>query len=90
MSAQFTRNPAALATALDKIESADGPTTSLRGSVAHLCITDPLGRSANAEHGFWADLVATHPPVGDRIAALNAMAYGGAPADAGPAAVAPG
>ena len=90
MSAQFTRNPTALATALDKIEAADGPTTSIRGGVAHLCITDPLGRSVNAEHGFWADLVATHPPVADRIAALQAMAYGATPADAAvSAAVAP-
>jgi heat shock protein HtpX len=75
MSAQFTRNPMALATALDKIEACEAPTTSLRGSVAHLCITDPLGRAANEQHGFWADLVATHPPVADRIAALRAMAY---------------
>ncbi|HEY6476923.1 MAG TPA: M48 family metallopeptidase [Polyangia bacterium] len=82
MSAQFTRNPMALANALGKIEAADAPTTSIKGSVAHLCITDPLGRSANAEHGFWADLVATHPPVADRVAALKVMAYGGTPADA--------
>jgi heat shock protein HtpX len=75
MGAQFTRNPAALATALDKIEAADGPTTSIRGGVAHLCIVDPLGRPVNTAHGFWADLVATHPPVADRIAALRAMAY---------------
>ncbi len=75
MSAQFTRNPLALATALDKIEAAEAPTASLRGGVAHLCITDPLGRPANAARGFWADLVATHPPVADRIAALRAMAY---------------
>jgi heat shock protein HtpX len=77
MSAQFTRNPMALATALEKIEAAEAPTTSLKGSVAHLCITDPLGRSANSHHGFLADLVATHPPVNDRIEALRAMAYDG-------------
>jgi heat shock protein HtpX len=79
MSAQFTRNPMALATALDKIEACEAPTTSLKGSVAHLCITDPLGRAANEQHGFWADLVATHPPVADRIEALRAMAYEGTP-----------
>jgi heat shock protein HtpX len=83
MSAQFTRNPMALATALDKIEACEAPTTSLRGSVAHLCITDPLGRAANERHGFWADLVATHPPVADRIAALREMAYDGTPEAAG-------
>jgi heat shock protein HtpX len=83
MSAQFTRNPMALATALDKIEAAEAPTTSLKGSVAHLCITDPLGRAANEQHGFWADLVATHPPVADRIASLRAMAYDETPATVG-------
>jgi heat shock protein HtpX len=89
MGAQFTRNPMALATALEKIEAAEAPTTSLRGSVAHLCITDPLGRAANEGHGFWSDLVATHPPVADRIAALRAMAYEEAPGSAASAGVVP-
>src|SRR6185503_19913922 len=44
MSAQFTRNPLALASALEKIEHAGAPTTSIKGVVAHLCIADPLGR----------------------------------------------
>lgn len=80
MSAQFTRNPMALATALDKIESCEAPTTSIRASVAHLCICDPLGRSVNDRRSFWADLAATHPPMEERIAALKAMAYEGSPA----------
>jgi len=75
MGAQFTRNPMALATALDKIESCEAPTASLRGGVAHLCICDPLGRAVNDRRGFLADLTATHPPMEDRIAALRAMAY---------------
>lgn len=86
MSAQFTRNPMALATALDKIEACEAPTTSLRGGVAHLCICDPLGRSANERRGFLADLTATHPPMEERIAALKAMAYEDAEA---PPALAP-
>jgi heat shock protein HtpX len=84
MSAQFTRNPAALATALEKIEAAEAPTTSFKGGVAHLCICDPLGRAANDRRGFLADLVATHPPMEERIAALKGMAY-----DAPVAAVSP-
>ncbi|HEY4394185.1 MAG TPA: M48 family metallopeptidase [Polyangia bacterium] len=84
MSAQFTRNPTALATALDKIEACEAPTTSIRASVAHLCICDPLGRAVNARRGFWADLAATHPPMEERIAALKGMAYQGSePAAAG-------
>jgi heat shock protein HtpX len=88
MSAQFTRNPMALATALDKIESCEAPTTSLRGGVAHLCICDPLGRSINDRRGFLADLAATHPPMEERIAALKGMAYEGA--EAAPAVAPPG
>ena len=51
MSAQFTRNPLALASALTKIESAAEPTRSIKGGAAHLCIADPLGRPVNAERG---------------------------------------
>jgi len=45
MSAQFTRNPLALASALEKIEAAAAPTTSIKrgAGAAHLCIADPLG-----------------------------------------------
>jgi heat shock protein HtpX len=88
MSAQFTRNPAALAKALHKIDAADEPTTSFKGGVAHLCICDPLGRPENARRGFLADLLATHPPMEERIACLKAMAYERGP-EAEPAASAP-
>jgi heat shock protein HtpX len=90
MSAQFTRNPMALATALDKIESCEAPTTSIKASVAHLCICDPLGRSVNDRRGFLADLTATHPPMEERVAALRAMAYQGVEASAAMAPVGPG
>ena len=62
MSAQFTRNPGALANALEKIDGAEAPTTSIRGGVAHLCIADPLGRAVNGRSGFFADLFGTHRP----------------------------
>jgi heat shock protein HtpX len=75
MSAQFTRNPLALASALEKIEGAAAPTTSIKGGVAHLCIADPLGRKMNLREGFIADLLATHPPMAMRIARLRAMGY---------------
>src|SRR5438067_7947296 len=44
MSAQFTRNPLALAGALQKIEGAVAPTAAIKRGAAHLCIADPLGR----------------------------------------------
>ncbi len=75
MSAQFTRNPGALADALEKIDGAEAPTTSIRGGVAHLCIADPLGRAVNGRPGFFADLLGTHPPVEERVERLREMAY---------------
>jgi heat shock protein HtpX len=75
MSAQFTRNPLALASALQKIEGANEPTTSIKGGVAHLCIADPLGRRVTNLEGVAGDLLATHPPMAMRIAKLKAMGY---------------
>ena len=76
MSAQFTRNPAALARALEKIEHSALPTRSLNKSgTAHLCIADPLGRRLTNQQGFLAELLGTHPPMAIRVARLKAMAY---------------
>jgi len=75
MSAQFTRNPLALAGALQKIEGAVAPTTAIKRGAAHLCITDPLGRRLTAHEGLWADALATHPPMAKRIAILRGMGY---------------
>ena len=75
MSAQFTRNPAALASALEKIEHADAPTTTIKSGVAHLCIADPLGRRMSSVQGFLGDLLATHPPMSLRVSRLKAMGY---------------
>jgi heat shock protein HtpX len=73
--AELTRNPAALASALRKIDLATEPTRSIKKGTAHLCIADPLARKINDREGFWADLFATHPPMKRRIAILSAMAY---------------
>lgn len=73
--AELTRNPLALAKALEKIESAAAPTQSIKKGSAHLCIVDPLGRKANFKEGAIADLFATHPPISKRITLLKAMAY---------------
>ena len=77
--AQFTRNPMALASALQKLESASSPTKAITRGAAHLCIVDPApGRLSNRE-GFLADTLASHPPIRQRITRLEAMAYGGTP-----------
>jgi heat shock protein HtpX len=73
--AQFTRNPAALASALRTIENAAAPTKSIKRGTAHLCIADPLGRRLTHKEGFVAGLFGTHPPMGVRVARLKAMAY---------------
>ena len=73
--AQFTRNPAALASALRKVEDASAPTKSIRRGTAHLCIADPVGRRLTHKEGRMANLLATHPPMALRIARLKAMAY---------------
>ena len=75
MSAQFTRNPLALASALEKIERAEAPTTSIKRGAAHLCIADPLGRRLTSSEGWLADRLATHPPMGMRISRLKGMGY---------------
>jgi heat shock protein HtpX len=73
--AELTRNPLALASALHQIEFAAEPTRAIRQGTAHLCIADPLGRAVTAREGYWADLLATHPPMVKRISALREMAY---------------
>jgi heat shock protein HtpX len=75
MSAQFTRNPLALASALAKIEAADAPTQAIKSGAAHLCICDPLGRRLPNREGWLADRFATHPPMGMRISRLKGMGY---------------
>lgn len=72
---ELTRNPLALASALEKIDAAAPPTQSIKQGVAHLCIEDPRGRSINDREGALANLFATHPPIAKRIALLKEMAY---------------
>jgi heat shock protein HtpX len=73
--AELTRNPKALASALSKLENAAEPTVSFHKGVAHLCVVNPKGRKINEKEGWLADLLATHPPMKNRILLLNAMAY---------------
>ena len=75
MSAQFTRNPLALASALQKIENAAAPTAAIKRGAAHLCIADPLGRRLTSQEGWLADRFASHPPMGMRISRLKGMGY---------------
>lgn len=72
---QLTRNPLALARALEKIEGAGGATRSIARGVAHLCIIDPGERKLASKEGLLGDLFATHPPMRLRLARLRGMGY---------------
>jgi heat shock protein HtpX len=73
--AELTRNPLALARALEKIDQAHTPTESVKRGTAHLCIADPLGRVIGLHQGWVPDLLASHPPMANRIAALRQMGF---------------
>ena len=73
--AELTRNPLALASALEKIRAAVSPTYAINNGVAHMCITDPRGSVIEDKTNIAADLFATHPPMRKRILALKVMAY---------------
>jgi heat shock protein HtpX len=72
---ELTRNPLALASALEKIAAHHGPTGAIKQGVAHLCIEDPKGRDAKAKEEKWMSFLASHPPVAKRVAILKEMGY---------------
>ena len=73
--AQLTRNPMALAAALEKLDGAAGATHSITRGAAHLCIVDPAPGVMSSREGFLADFVASHPPIKQRIIRLRGMSY---------------
>ena len=73
--AQLTRNPMALAAALEKLAAATGATTAITRGAAHLCIVDPAPGLMGAKEGFLADFLASHPPIRQRIIRLKGMGY---------------
>lgn len=72
--AQLTRNPMALARALTKLEEASEATRSIAKGAAHMCIVDPAERRFAGRPGFLGHL-ASHPPIGERVARLKAMSF---------------
>ena len=74
-SAELTRNPKALISALEKIRMAVNPTYAVNNGIAHMCITDPRGSLIEEKEGLVGDMFATHPPMEKRILALKVMAY---------------
>lgn len=69
---ELTRNPAGLLSALKKLEQNDKPFKNMNHAAAAMCIDDPL-----QHHEAWYHrLYDTHPPIEERIAALEKIAQG--------------
>jgi heat shock protein HtpX len=73
--AQFTRNPMALAAALEKLSAGTAATRSIGRGAAHLCIVDPSPGLLSSRQGLLADVLASHPPIRQRIIRLEGMGY---------------
>jgi heat shock protein HtpX len=67
---ELTRNPAGLLSALRKLQNNDKPFKNMNHATAAMCIDDPL-----QHHEAWYHrLYDTHPPIEQRIAALEELA----------------
>lgn len=69
--ALLTRYPEGLASALKKISSYEAPMERASHATAHLFISNPFG--AHEASRFIAKIFSTHPPVEERIAALQGI-----------------
>lgn len=67
--ALLTRYPEGLAGALKKIGGYSRPMRKVSGATAHLYISDPFGK----KESYFQKIFSTHPPISERIAALNKM-----------------
>lgn len=72
--AELTRDPLALAGALEKISAYEGRWRDYNRGTQALWIEEPRQR----RRGLWQRLFSTHPPVEDRIRRLRSMAYAAA------------
>jgi len=68
---ELTRNPEGLARALEKIAASEFPLRAATRGTAHLFIVSPLRQRARTAADAWSALLATHPPLAQRIALLR-------------------
>ena len=71
-SVELTRNPVGLIRALRTLQQNDAPLARTNHATAAMCIDDPLQHHEGRIHRLFD----THPPIEDRIAALERMAQG--------------
>lgn len=69
--ALLTRNPGALADALEKLAMSHQPLAQASGANAHLFIANPFGKGTLSNR--LQTMFSTHPPIEDRIRILRAM-----------------
>lgn len=74
-SAELTRNPLALARALEKLALNQTGKPIGNKAVSHMCIVSPLKSALAERENFWADMWSTHPPIQKRIFYLKKMAH---------------
>jgi heat shock protein HtpX len=67
----LTRNPVGLINALKKLQANDKPFAKFNHATAAMCIDDPLQH----HEGRFHRLFDTHPPIAERIAALEQLSY---------------
>lgn len=70
-SSLLTRYPQGLIGALKKIAADDQRMRNVSNATAHLFIANPFG--GKTKHGFASRIFSTHPPIEERIAALERM-----------------
>ena len=72
--AYITRNPEALALALEKLSiSSVPPMSSATNATAHLFFENPFGADRGTKKSWLVNLFSTHPPLSERIAKLRTM-----------------
>lgn len=70
----ITRNPQGLISALEKLRDNPSVVHHAPAATAHLWIESPLDKTSKDAHGWFNRLFETHPPLDQRIAALQEVA----------------
>ena len=70
----ITRNPQGLISALEKLRERPGVVRHAPAATAHMWFESPLDTKSKGSHGWFNRLFETHPPLEQRIAALQEVA----------------
>lgn len=70
---QFTRNPSGLISALNKLKGDSNQLQNANNATAHMFIVNPFKEKSTERKKSLSDLFSTHPPIDDRIKALEEL-----------------